>query len=135
MVSSPPAPRQVNPEETQAKKDIEALVGAYCAALEAMQRDAILRMMPGVRPEAVETRLEAYESVKCTVTLPAEFDRIDLDAAGSGHAQLRFRMRQEFVLKAGPRQSSDTIARTTVSRRNRTSPWVIDSLVHEPARK
>jgi serine/threonine protein kinase len=133
VMASPP-PRPVD-EETRAKRQIESLVKEYCAALTAMQPAAILRMMPGVSPEAVQTRLAGYKSLTCTVTLPAEFERIDIDAGGSGHAQLRFRMRQEHVLKVGPPAVTDSIAIMTVSRPNRTSPWVIDRLGHESNRK
>jgi hypothetical protein len=135
VVASPAPPRPIDSEETHARKEIESLVSAYCAALQAMDPAAILRMMPRASPDAVQKRLAGYKSLKCTVTLPAEFDRIDIDAAGSGRAQLRFRMSQEYVLREGPRLSSDTIARVTASRRDRTSPWVIDSLVHEPRPK
>lgn len=120
MAAAPPRPVD---EETRAKTKIESLVKEYCAALEAMQPAAILRMMPGVSLEAVQTRLAGYTSLRCTVTLPAEFERIDIDPGGSGHAQLRFRFRQEHVLKAGSATLTDTIAVMTVSRPNRSSPW------------
>ena len=139
MASAPPRPVD---EETRAKTQIESLVKEYCAALEAMHPAAILRMMPSVSPEAVQKRLGGYKSVKCTVTLPAEFDRLDIDAGGSGHARLRFRMREEyvlreeFVLQAGrPSLSSDGIALMIASRSDRTGPWVINSLVHESTRR
>jgi hypothetical protein len=134
-IASPAAPRAVDSEETYAKKEIESLVRAYCAALEAMEPAAVLRMMPGVSLEAVQTRLAGYRSLKCTVTLPAEFERIDIDPSGSGHAQLKFRLRQEHVLKAGPATLTDTIAVMTVSRSSRNSPWVIEGLVNESNRK
>ena len=127
--AGPPVPA-ITPED-HAKIQIEQLVTNYCAAMETLQPDRLRKLYPQLDVALYRESFRQYRSLKCALTGPPEYDR--LDASPAGGAQLRVGMRQEVQMRSGgaPRVL-ETIATIVVSRANNQSPWLIDRLQVTP---
>jgi hypothetical protein len=130
--SKPPAP-PISAED-HAKIEIQQLVKDYCSEYETLQPARIQRLFPQVNQPLLKDRFREYKSLRCTVSAPAEFDR--LDASPAGLAQVKFGMKQVIQMKSGGApETVETIVTMLVSRMDLRSPWLIDRLKHEPKPK
>jgi Divergent InlB B-repeat domain len=130
--SKPPAP-PISAED-HAKIEIQQLVKDYCSEYETLQPARIQRLFPQVNQPLLKDRFREYKSLRCTVSAPAEFDR--LDASPAGVAQVKFGMKQVIQMKSGGApETVETIVTMLVSRMDLRSPWLIDRLKHEPKPK
>ena len=128
----PPA-ATITPEE-HAKREIEQLVRSYCGAMETLQPDQLKKLYPQVNVALHRELFRQYRSLKCTLTGPLEFDR--LDASPTGGAQFKVAMRQEIQMQSGGAPGVvETIATFIVSRMSNRSPWLIDRLQVTPKPK
>ena len=88
----PPPPES---EEDHAKKEIAQLVKDYCAELETMKPARDPQDLPAVDQRTLREQFRQYKSLKCTLTGPPEYDRIDVK--GAGGAQLKVGMKQAIA--------------------------------------
>ena len=123
----------ITPEE-HAKREIEQLARSYCGAMETLQPDQLKKFYPQVDVALHRDLFRQYRSLKCTLTGPLEFDR--LDASPTGGAQFKVAMRQEIQMQSGGAPGVvETIATFIVSRMSNGSPWLIDRLQVTPKPK
>ena len=128
-----PAPPPITVEE-HAKNEILQLVKNYCAEYETMKPDRIQKLFPLIDQKVLRDRFKEYKSLKCTITAPPEYDR--LDARPAGGAQIKFGMKQVIQMKSsGAPQAVETIVTMVVSRTDLRSDWLIDRVQHEPKPK
>ena len=128
-----PAPPPITAEE-HAKNEILQLVKNYCAEYETMKPDRIQKLFPLIDQKVLRDRFKEYKSLKCTITAPPEYDR--LDARPAGGAQIKFGMKQVIQMKSGGApQAVETIVTMVVSRTDLRSDWLIDRVQHEPKPK
>ena len=71
-----PPPPPITAEE-HAKKEIEQLVKNYCSAYETLKPEIIQTLFPLINATVLRDRFKEYKSLKCTVTFPLEYDRLD----------------------------------------------------------
>ena len=116
--------------EDHAKQEIGQLVKNYCAALGTLKPDAVRRLFHLDNERELKSQFKEYKSLKCSVTSPAEYDR--LDASPAGGAQLKFGMKQAIQMASGgaPKEQ-ETIVTMVVSRKDFQSDWLIDRVTHE----
>ena len=113
--------------EQHAKNEIDQLVKNYCAALDTLKYDEVKKWFPLAPPVELREQFKQYKSLKCTVTFPLEYER--LDAGPAGVAQVKFDMKQVLQSKSGGAPKKlETIVFMTVSRLKFQSPWFIDRI-------
>jgi hypothetical protein len=124
-----PAAAPITAEE-HAKQEIGQLVKNYCAALGTLKPESVRRLFHLDNQRDLKAAFKEYKSLKCTVTSPAEYDR--LDASPAGGAQLKFGMKQAIQMASGgaPKEQ-ETIVTMVVSRKDFQSDWLIDRVTHE----
>ena len=116
--------------EEHAKEEIGQLVKNYCAALQTLKPEAVRRLFHLDNERELKTAFKEYKSLKCTLTSPVEFDRLDPSPAGG--AQLKFGMKQAIQMASGGApKDQETIVTMVVSRKDFQSDWLIDRLTHE----
>jgi hypothetical protein len=121
--------------EAHAKKEIDALPKRYCAALETMQPDRLKELYPQVNVASHKELFRQYKSLKCTVTGPPEYERIEAENP-AGFGQIKVGIKQELQMKSGGAPTVQELVYTmVVSRLNLNSPWVIDRLQVAPKPK
>lgn len=120
--------------EDHAKNEIEQLVNAYCQSLETLDPKRVQKWFPLAQMGELRDEFRQYKSLRCTITSPPKYDR--LDAIGAGGAQLKFGMKQEIQMRSGGAPVVlETIVTMVTSRANFQSPWLIDRVRHEPKPK
>jgi hypothetical protein len=87
-------------------------------------------LFPRLDERALQEQFRQYRSLKCSVKLPPDYDRLDAGAAGS--AQVKFEMKQVIQARSGGAPKvNETIVTMVVSRMNFQSPWLIDRIQAE----
>lgn len=120
--------------EDHAKAEIQTLVTNYCLALESRDPKRVQKLFPLANMADLRTEFSEYKSLRCTITSPPAYDR--LDATGAGGAQFKFGMKQEIVESTGGAPVvAETIVTMVVSRQDFQHPFHIDSVLHEPKPK
>ena len=120
--------------EDHAKSEIQQLVANYCASLETLQADRVKKLWPLAPMGSLREQFRQYKSLRCTITEPPKFDRLDASAAGG--AQVKFGMKQEIQTRtAGAPVVYETIVTLVASRTDFQSPWFIDRVRHDPKPK
>jgi hypothetical protein len=115
--------------EAHAKKEIDLLPKRYCAALETMQPDRLKELFPQVNVASHKELFRQYRSLKCTVTAPPEYERLEAENP-AGFGQIKVGIKQELQMKTGGAPTVQELVYTmVVSRLNLSSPWVIDRLL------
>jgi hypothetical protein len=128
-----PPPPPISAED-HAKNEITQLVTNYCAAYETLQPDRIKQLFPLAPMAILRDQFRQYKTLKCTITSPPKFDRLDASAAGG--AQVKFGMKQEIQMRSGGApQVIETIATMVVSRTDFQAPWFVDRVRHDPKPK
>ena len=128
-VSDKPAAAPVSPEE-HAKQEIAQLVNNYCTALETLKPATVRSLFHLDNEREFKEKYKEYKSLKCTVTAPPAYDR--LDASASGGAQFKIGMKQVVEMRSGGAPNTvETIVTMVVSRKDFQSPWLIDRVSHE----
>jgi hypothetical protein len=116
--------------EQHARNEIEQLVKDYCAEYETLKPDRIQKLFPLVNRDALREQFRNYRSLRCTLTSPLEYER--LDARPAGGAQVKFGMKQVIhSRKGGAPGTSETIVTVVVSRTDLRSPWLIDRVRYD----
>jgi hypothetical protein len=134
-----PAPTPLGPDkpvaapitqEEHAKQEIGRLVKNYCAALDSLNPARVRGLFHLDNERELRTRYREYKSLKCTISSPPEFDR--LDASEAGGAQLKFGMKQVLEMKSGGAPGpTEYIVTMVVSRKGFQTPWLIDRVNYE----
>jgi len=116
--------------EEHAKEEIGQLVKNYCAALGTLKPESVRRLFHRDNERELKAQFKEYKGLKCTVTSPPEYDR--LDASPAGGAQLKFGMKQAIQMASGGApKDQETIVTMVVSRKDFQSDWLIDRVMHE----
>ena len=124
-----PAVPSISMEE-HAKQEIGLLVRNYCTALATLNPATVRVLFHLDNQNELRQRFREYKSLQCTITSPAEYDR--LDAAPAGGAQLKFGMRQVVEMRGGGSSKTlETVVTMVVSRKDFASPWLIDRVFHQ----
>ena len=124
----PPAP-PISADD-HAKQEIALLVKNYCTALDTLKPATIRTFFHLDNERELKEKFKEYKSLKCTITAPPEYDRLDSSAAGG--AQLKIGMKQVVEMRSGGAPATiETIVTLVVSRKDFQSPWLIDRLRHE----
>jgi hypothetical protein len=120
--------------EQHATNEIQQLVTNYCASLETLQADRVKKLWPLAPMSTLRDQFRQYKSLRCTITSPPKFDRLDARAAGG--AQVKFGMKQEIQRRSGGAPIvQETIVTLVASRTDFQSPWLIDRVRHDPKPK
>ena len=120
--------------EQHAKNEIEQLVKSYCAEHETLKPDRVQKLFPLVNQGVLRDQFRQYKSLKCSVTSPLEYER--MDARPAGGAQVKFGMKQVIQMRSGGApETVETIVTMVVSRTDLRNPWLIDRVRHEPKPK
>jgi hypothetical protein len=128
-----PAAPAISAEE-HAKNEIQDLVTKYCASLETLQADRVKKLWPLAPVAALKDQFRQYKSLRCTITEPPKFER--LDASAIGGSQVKFGMKQEIQMRSGGAPIvQETIVTLVASRTDFQSPWYIDRVRHDPKPK
>ena len=116
--------------EEHAKEEIGQLVKNYCTALGTLKPESVRRLFHRDNERDFKALFKEYKGLKCTITSPPEYDRIDASPAGG--AQLKFGMKQAIQMASGgaPKEQ-ETIVTMVVSRKDFQSDWLIDRVSHE----
>lgn len=102
----------------------------YCAALDSLNPARVRGLFHLDNERELRTRYREYKSLKCTISSPPEFDR--LDASEAGGAQLKFGMKQVLEMKSGGAPGpTEYIVTMVVSRKGFQTPWLIDRVNYE----
>lgn len=102
----------------------------YCAALDSLNPATVRKLFHLDNERQLRDQYREYKSLKCTVTSPAEYDR--LDASEAGGAQLRFGMKQVLEMKSGGAPGpTEYIVTMVVSRKGFQTEWLIDRVNYE----
>lgn len=128
-----PAPPPISAED-HARNEIGQLVTDYCSALQTLNADRVKKLWPLAPMATLRAQFHEYKSLRCTITSPPKFDR--LDASPAGGAQVKFGMKQEIQMRSGGAPVVvETIGTMVVSRLNFQSAWLIDRVWHDPKPK
>jgi hypothetical protein len=128
-----PAAAPITAEE-HAKQEIAQLVKNYCAALATLRPERVRSLFHLDNERLLRDQYREYKSLKCTVSSPPEYDRLDASAAGA--AQLKVGLKQAVEMRSGGApKDHDFIVTMVVSRREFQSPWLIDRVLFEPKPK
>jgi hypothetical protein len=132
-VPDKPAPAPITAEE-HAKQEIGQLVKNYCGALSTLRPERVRALFHLDNERLLRDQYRETKSLKCTVSSPLEYDRLDASAAGA--AQLKFGMKQAVEMRSGGApKDPEYIVTMVVSRREFQSPWLIDRVFYEPKPK
>jgi hypothetical protein len=113
--------------EASARNEIQQLVKNFCVAYETLKPESVQTLFPKVNPIALRDQFREYRTLKCTLTSPLKFERLDPGPAGG--AEVKFGMKQVAVLRSdGTSKSVETIVTMVVSRTDLRSPWLIDEV-------
>jgi hypothetical protein len=116
--------------DDHARDEIGLLVKNYCTALDTLKPATIRGLFHLDNERELKEKFKEYKSLKCTVTSPPEYDRLDSREAGA--AQLKFGMKQVIKMGSGGAPATiETIVTMVVSRKDFQSPWLIDRVFHE----
>ena len=122
-----PAPPPISAED-HAKDEIQRLVTNYCASLETLDADRVKKLWPLAPMPTLKMQFKTYKSLRCTITSPPKFDR--LDASASGGAQVKFGLKQQIQASSGGAPEVKEMEITmVVSRLNFQSAWLIDRIL------
>jgi hypothetical protein len=114
--------------EDHAKDEIQRLVADYCASLETLDADRVKKLWPLAPMATLKMQFKTYKSLRCTITSPPKFDRLDASAAGG--AQVKFGLKQQIVASSGGAPEVKEMDITmVVSRLNFQSAWQIDRIL------
>jgi len=114
--------------EDHAKDEIQRLVTDYCASLETLNADRVKKLWPLAPMATLKMQFKTYKSLRCTITSPPKFDR--LDASASGGAQVKFGLKQQIQASSGGAPEVKEMEITmVVSRLNFQSAWLIDRIL------
>lgn len=120
--------------EDHAKNEIQQLVNSYCAALETRNPKEVRKLFPLAPMDDLRTEFSTWKSLRCTISSPPAYDRLDASAAGG--AQLKFGMKQELRGNSGGAPDvKELIITMVVSRKNFQSRWLIDRIQADPKPK
>jgi hypothetical protein len=124
-----PAAAPITAEE-HAKQEIGQLVKNYCAALNTLKPATIRSLFHLDNERELRDGFREYKSLKCSLSAPPEYDR--LDASEAGAAQLKFDMKQAVEMRSGGAPKAlDLTVTMVVSRKGFQSPWLIDRVTVE----
>ena len=116
--------------EDHAKQEIGQLVKNYCTALGTLNAANVRKQFHLDNERSLRDAYREYKSLKCTISSPPEYDR--LDAREAGGAQLKFGMKQAVEMRSGGAPKVlEHVVTMVVSRRDFQSPWLIDRLFFE----
>lgn len=116
--------------EDHAKNEIQTLVNNYCLALSSRDPNRVKALFPLAPMADLHAQFDQYKSLRCTLTSPPAYDR--LDASPAGGAQLKFGMKQELQSRSGGApQTLELIITMVVSRKDFQSKWFIDRIQAE----
>lgn len=116
--------------DDHAKDEILLLVKNYCTARETLKADKIRPFFHLDNERALKEGLKEYKSLKCNMTSPPEYDRLDSSAAGA--AQFKVGLKEIVKMASGGApQTLDLIVTMVVSRKDFQSEWRIDRLTAE----
>src|SRR4029453_18924740 len=119
-----PAPPPISPED-HAKAEIKDLVNRYSSAYETLKAENIEKLFPQIRQTTLKEQFRQYKSLKCSITAPPEYDRLDASAAGG--PQNKFGMKHVITMQSGGApKTQELIVTMVLSRTEFQSPWVID---------
>jgi hypothetical protein len=128
-VSDKPAAAPISPED-HAKQEIAQLVTNYCTALETLKPATVRSLFHLDNERELKEKYKEYKSLKCKVSAPPEYDRLDASAAGG--AQFKIGMKQVVEMRSGGAPSTlDLMVTMVVSRKDFQSPWLIDRVSYE----
>ena len=128
-VPDKPAAAPISAEE-HAKQEIALLVKNYCTALETLKPATVRGLFHLDNERELKEKYKEYKSLKCQVTAPPEYDRIDASAAGG--AQFKIGMKQVVQMRSGGAPDAlDLMVTMVVSRKDFQSPWLIDRVSYE----
>lgn len=114
--------------EDHAKDEIQRLVTNYCASLETLDANRVKKLWPLAPMATLKMQFKTYKSLRCTITSPPKFDR--LDASASGGAQVKFGLKQQILASSGGAPEVKEMEITmVVSRLNFQSAWQIDRIL------
>jgi hypothetical protein len=117
---APPAQTQ----DDHAKEEILRLTNKYCSALESMKPEQV-RSLFHDNERDLKTYFKEVKSLKCTVTGPPSYDR--LDSGDVGGAQVKFGMKMVVKMStSGAPETRDMIVTMVVSRKGYQAPFLID---------
>ncbi len=95
--------------------------------METLRPEKVREWFPLAPQDELRELFRQYKTLKCTLPVPLEYDR--LDAGPAGVAQVKYEMKQVIQMKSGGApQKYETIVRMTVSRLKFQSPWFIDRM-------
>jgi hypothetical protein len=124
-----PAPPPIT-AEAHAKDAIEKLVKQYCAEYETLKPERVEKLFPQSSPPRLRDQFKEYQKLKCTLTSPLEYDR--LDASPAGGAQVKVGIKHVVEMRSGGApKAKEMIATLKVSRIDLRSEWLIDSVSYE----
>jgi hypothetical protein len=136
VATPPPSEPAVRPEtpEEHATKEIQRLVNDFCSAYESRDPEVVQKLWPLAPMGILRDQFRQYKTLRCTITAPPKFDR--LDARPAGGAQIEFGMKQEIEARSGGApQVNETIVTMVVSRIDFKSPWLVDRVRSRPKPK
>jgi len=130
--SRPPAPTaKVNPAPDEAEISrqqihaIEQVIDQYCLALQTLRSENVRRLFPYAAHGPFDEQFRQYESLKCSVTTPINFLRIDANST-RGIAEVTFGLTQEMTLKSGGGPVAMSALVTMLLSRKEAGAWLID---------
>jgi hypothetical protein len=130
---APPPAGPVNPAisaDEHAKQEIQVLVTNYCSSLETLQPERVKQLWPLAPVSILRDQFRQYKTLKCTITSPPKFER--LDASDAGGAQVKFDVKEVIEMRSGGAPKTlETTATMVVSRMGFQRPWLIDRVRHD----
>ena len=127
--TSVPNGNVITNEEARARQEIEQVVSQYCAELQTLQVQRIRALFPNA-PDRVAEQLRNYASLKCSITSPVKFVRLNADTAG-GIAEVTYGMKQEIVMNSGgASRTLEMLVTMLVSKKEATEAWFIDQTTY-----
>jgi hypothetical protein len=136
VATAPPDPKDVNKpltDDEDAKVRVRARMDEFCAAHEAIDPDAVIRLVPKADVESWRRQLirSKYKSVQCKFGDP-KF--LSVDGAG-GKVKVEAELKRVYDHTVTGLMVSEQIATMTFSRANRQSPWFMDEMTVKPKPK
>ncbi|MGH9408426.1 MAG: InlB B-repeat-containing protein [Vicinamibacterales bacterium] len=120
--------------EDHAKIEINQLVTNYCLAYQTRDPKQVRTLFPLAPMADLRQQFGEYKYLRCTITSPLKYDRLDASAAGG--AQVEFGMKVEHQAQTGG--STDVyemIVTMVVSRPDFQHKWLIDRIQAVPKPK
>ena len=116
-------------EEQHAKDEMNRVVTDYCRALQTLKPDSMRGLFSQLDERRLRDQFRQYKSLKCAITDKPEFERLDINPAGSGGAQVKVGMKQTLQAQSGGAPEVKELMVTLIfSRTDRQSPWLIDRI-------